>query len=103
MIVCPDRCIQQCFEAGRHNLPAPEAEALSLDVQHADVEATHKARVVASFSDRSVYVWTVPATSNEKAELIFSVPMDDNVLPKTVKFDSASRDIYVFSATGGYM
>ncbi|KAJ3872010.1 WD40-repeat-containing domain protein [Lentinula edodes] len=76
----------------------PESQILSLDVHQLHVETKHRARIIASFADRSVKSWTVSPDGN--LNHVFTVQMED-FIPKSVRFHTESRNIYIFAMKGG--
>ncbi|KAJ3831798.1 WD40-repeat-containing domain protein [Lentinula raphanica] len=74
-------------------------EILSIDIHEQDVASGRIGRVVASTSNGLVSVWTL--TSSGEFSKVFTITLDNNLKPKTVRMCKATRDIFVFPLYGG--
>ncbi|KAJ3965583.1 WD40-repeat-containing domain protein, partial [Lentinula raphanica] len=71
-------------------------QVVSLDVQQPEAG---NARVVASFADAIIKCWTLSLDGD--FQLVFSVNLEPNLLPKTVCFHKESQNVLAFSKEGG--
>ena len=76
---------------------------MSMDIQDVVVSPKHRGRVAASFMDRSVRVWSIPASPTDYAECLWVLNMDEHFVPKTLRFDTSGMDLWLFSAFSGFM
>ncbi|THU76003.1 hypothetical protein K435DRAFT_658133 [Dendrothele bispora CBS 962.96] len=92
---------QQTFESF---CPPPATESveqiMSIGVLRHRVSERGVGRIVSSHADRRVTVWSLSPTEKQMTK-IFSVVLDEEHVPKTVRFSRESRDVLVFSLSGG--
>jgi hypothetical protein len=69
-----------------------------MDVYERRVGQGRYAYVVVSRADRSVAVWRL--SSHAEFILLYTIPLDANSIPKTVRFDE-KRNVLVFVWVGG--
>lgn len=74
-------------------------QVISIDIFQKEVATRGQAKIVASFADRTVSVWTLKIDGELKKK--FSVTFEEGFMPKMVHFDIASGNIYVFAMNGG--
>ena len=99
MLYAQSKPSKQTFEQRRPNAPGtPAAEVFSLEVFSLEVEDGRRGRIAASFADRSVHVWSLSSTGG--FESAFTVTMEGGFIPRSLFF-SPSKELYVFSASGG--
>lgn len=77
----------------------PEAPILSLEVLSVEVREGSRARIAASFADRSVRVWAL--TSAGVFSSIIQTETPEGVDVKSICFEPKSMSLYVFALSGG--
>ncbi|KAE9382523.1 YVTN repeat-like/Quino protein amine dehydrogenase, partial [Gymnopus androsaceus JB14] len=77
----------------------PAQQPLCLSVYESTVDADNRGRIVAAFDDKSIVMWMLPAVGEFKHR--FSVKLDIDSLPKSVRFAPQAPYIYIFSLQGG--
>lgn len=70
-----------------------------MDSFQPEVPSGVRAHIVASFDDRTVSVLTF--TIDEGLQKKFSVAFEESFMPKTVRFEVGSGNIFVFAMNGG--
>ncbi|KAJ3992027.1 WD40-repeat-containing domain protein [Lentinula boryana] len=74
-------------------------QVVSVDVFQREIPVGGQGKIVTSFADRSVCMWTLKAEGELKQK--FKVTLEVGFMPKTVRFDAKSGNILVFSMNGG--
>ncbi|KAJ3764679.1 WD40-repeat-containing domain protein, partial [Lentinula raphanica] len=84
-----------------HRFPSVNAtrQVISLDVYRREVSSGRRGRIAALFIDGCVTVWALTATGD--CTQVFSRKLEDMFLPKVVRFCNSTRDVFVFSRSGG--
>ncbi|KAE9386956.1 WD40 repeat-like protein, partial [Gymnopus androsaceus JB14] len=75
------------------------AQVVSIDSFQTEVASGGQAKIAASFFDRTVSVLTFTIDGRLKKK--FSVPFEESFMPKTVRFEVGSGNIFVFAMNGG--
>ncbi|KAE9383058.1 WD40 repeat-like protein, partial [Gymnopus androsaceus JB14] len=78
---------------------SPAQQVMSMDLYQTEIDVGHRARIAAAFSDGSILLWTLSADGEFRHK--YTVKLDSSFLPKAVRFDAATRNLYVFSMNGG--
>ncbi|KAJ3833977.1 WD40-repeat-containing domain protein [Lentinula raphanica] len=84
-----------------HRFPSVNAtrQVLSLDVHRKEVSLGRRGRIAAVSIDGSVTVWTL--TASGECTQVFSINLEASFLPKVARFCPNTRDVFVFSRSGG--
>ncbi|KAJ3743034.1 WD40-repeat-containing domain protein [Lentinula detonsa] len=88
--------LESTRQAVRHT---PLAQVISVDIFPKEVPAGGRAKIVTSFADSSVSVWTLSMNGELKKK--FTIKLHISFIPKAVRFDTKTNNIYVFAMNGG--
>ncbi|KAJ3779028.1 WD40-repeat-containing domain protein [Lentinula raphanica] len=84
-----------------HCFPSVNAtrQVLSLDVHRREVSPGRRGRIAAVFIDGTVAVWALSASG--ECTQVFSINLEASFLPKVARLCPNTRDVFVFSRSGG--